>query len=185
MDRLTAINTMLSHIQQAPISSLSGNKTARVLMAENLLDIQTKAVQMLSYDFNKLENFPLYPNEENEIILPKNVLKVDVCKSFFDGNRYVQRGNRLYNKTLNTYKIGRYLEVNIILELNFDELPEPVKWYVIMQAANKFVSQIKDDKNKVAYTQQEVFEAKQTLDEYEAECGKYNILNVYNSRRSL
>ncbi len=185
MDRLQAVNIMLGHIQQSPVSSLSGNKTARTLMAEDLLDTQTKAVQMLSYDFNKLEHYPLYPNEDKEIILPGNVLKVDVCRDYFDGNRYVQRGNRLYDKTLNTYKIGRYLEVNIILELDFEDLPEPVKWYVVMQASNKFVSQVKDDKNKVAYTQQEVFEAKQTLDEYEAECGKYNILNTYNLRRDL
>lgn len=185
MNRLEAINIMLGHINQSPISTLSGNKTARILMAENLLDTQTRAVQMLSYDFNRFEHYPLYPNTDDEIILPSNVLKVDVCEDFFDGNRYVQRGNKLYNKTHNTFKIGRYLEVNIIKQMDFDDLPEPVKWYIVMQASNKFVSQIKDDRNKIAYTEQEVFEAKQTLDEYEAECGNYNILNIYDRRRDL
>lgn len=185
MDRLNAINIMLGHINQTPIATLSGSKTSRILIAENLLDAQTRAVQMLSYDFNRLEHYPLYPNEEGEIVLPISVLKVDVCSNFLDGNKYVQRGKRLYNKTKNTYKINRYLEVNIVKEMEFDDLPEPVKWYVVMQASNKFVSQMKDDRNKVAYTEQEVFEAKQTLDEYEAECGNYNILNTYNPRRDL
>ena len=185
MDKLEAINTMLGHINQSPITTLNGNKTARILMAENLLESQTKAVQMLSYDFNRIENYPLYPNEDEEIILPANTLKVDICKSYLDESRYVQWGNRLYNKTFNTYKIGKYLEGNIIIQLEFEDLPEPVKLYVVMTASNKFVSQIKDDRNKIAYTEQEVFEAKQTLDEYEAECGDYNILNIYNTKRYL
>lgn len=89
MDRLQAVNIMLRHIQQSPVASLSGNKTARTLMAEDLLDRQTKAVQMLSYDFNKLEHYPLYPNEDKEIILPGNVLKVDVlmqahCQEYWE-----------------------------------------------------------------------------------------------------
>lgn len=154
-------------------------------MAENLLKNETRAVQLLSYDFNKIENFPLYPNEDGEIVLPANILKLDVCRHYLDGNRYVQRGNKLYNKTLNTYKIDRKLDVNIILEFPFEELPEPVKNYVLMQACNKFIAQVKDDRNKYAYSQQEVFEAKQTLDEYEAETGNYNILDVYNDKRFL
>jgi hypothetical protein len=139
----------------------------------------------MSYDFNKIENYPLYPNEDEEILLPADTLKVDVCKHYLDGSRYVQRGNKLYNKTRNTYKIGKKLEVNIIMELEFDELPEPVKRYAVMQASNKFIAQVKDDKNKFAYSQQEVFEAKQTIEEYEAECGNYNILNIYNDKRYL
>lgn len=185
MNTLDAINTMLAHISQSPIATLSGSKTARVIMAENLLKNETRSVQLLSYDFNRIENYPLYANEDGEIILPENILKLDVCSHYLDGNRYIQRGKKLYNKTQNTFKINRTLEVNIITELPFEDLPEPAKNYVLMQACNKFIAQIKDDRNKYAYSQQEVFDAKQTLDEFEAESGNYNILNVYNDKRFL
>lgn len=185
MDKLEAINLMLSHINQAPITTLQGNKTSRILMAENILNTQTKALQMLSYAFNQLNDYPLYPNTEGEIILPKDTLRFDINKKYYDGNNYVPRGNKIYNATINSYKINKTLYVNLIKELNFDELPEPAKLYVIMQSSNKFVASIKDDRTKIAYSQQEVLEAKQTLDEYEASYGKYNILNVYDDRRYL
>lgn len=185
MNKLDAINLMLSRINQAPIATLQGSKTARIIIAENILKDEINAFQMQSYAFNEIEHYTLHPDENGEILLPKNTLKIYPCRECFDGNFYVQRGNRMYNKTRNTYKINRSLEVNIITEMDFEDLPEPAKLYIVKKSANVFVETIKDSQSKVKYTEQEIFEAKQILDEYESDCGNYNILEIYNDKRYL
>ena len=179
MDKLDAINVMLSHIAQAPISSLEGHKTARIAMAEDILEQESASVQMLGWFFNSESDYPLHPDENGEIYLPKNTLRVSLP---YESDEYVQHGLKLYNKTRHTYKIGRTLKADIVKQLDFDALPPIAKSYIVKMAANKFVAKVKGSKEMYAFSQAEVAEAKLALEEAEANTGNYSALGEYRYR---
>ena len=73
--KLEAINIMLSCIGHNAINTLEGVKSAFITTAENILDSETKRVQLQSYDFNTEEDYPLTPDVDGFIKIPDNVVK--------------------------------------------------------------------------------------------------------------
>lgn len=182
MNKLQAINEMLACIGQTPISSLQGNKTARTVIAENILDSEIENTQLLGWYFNTEHNYRLHPDEDGEIVLPINTLKVDVERGF---SEYVQRGGRLYDLTLHTFKITEPITATLVFKLNFDELPPSAQKYITMNAANKFVAKTKESQDAYAFTQVEVDEAKAALLQAECDTGNFSMLDTFSMRRAL
>ena len=182
MNKLQAINEMLACIGQTPISSLQGNKTARTVIAENILDNEIESTQLLGWYFNTEHDYRLHPDEDEEIVLPINTLKVDVIR---DLNEYVQRGGRLYNLTQHTFKIKHPVTATIVFKLTFDELPPSAQKFITMNAANKFVAKTKESQDAYAFTQVEVDEAKAALLQAECDTGGYSMLDMFSRKRAL
>ncbi len=182
MNKLNAINQMLSCISQTPLSTLEGNKTARTVMALNILDAETENIQLDDWYFNTEYDYTLHPDENGEIYLPIDTLKVVVMN---ESDEYTQRGLRLYNKTKHTFFINHSLSVIRTYKLSFDELPPAAQKYITMNAANKFVAKVSGSQDAYAFTQVEVDEAKASMLQAECDTGNYSLIDIFPKRRAL
>lgn len=134
---LDAINVMLATLGEAPINTLGSEEgiSPDVAIAKNTLEEINREVQARGWSFNTEKKIKLIPSEEGEVTLPAN------CLSFFPSlfdNALIQRGNRVYDKFKHTYNIGKTIEADIILLLNFEELPEVAKRFITIKAARIF-----------------------------------------------
>lgn len=134
---LDAINIMLATLGEAPINTIESEEgiPPDVAIAKNTLEEINREVQSRGWSFNTEEKIKLISSEEGEIVLPANCLSF--FPSFFD-NALIQRGNRVYDKFKHTYNIGKAIEADVILLLNFEELPEVAKRFITIKAARIF-----------------------------------------------
>lgn len=182
--KLDAVNDLLSAIGENAANSLentSGNLDfALALKTVERID---SMVQEEGWNYNK-ETMTLIPDNEGFIYLPVNCLKIDTCgKDYF--RRVVARGTRMYDKEKNTFQIGNSIEVEIILQLDFEELPAAARRYISMRAAQEFISATVGDSAQFSYSKQAVAEARNAMEQAEAEGADANILesNYQLSRR--
>lgn len=132
---LEAVNAMLRSIGEAPIATLTDIDVPDVEIALTTLRSVSREVQVRGWDFNTDEAYSLEVNGDGNIPLPANTLSVDPTDS---AKRYVQRGARLYDRVAHTYTFTASVEVDIILMLPFDELPEAARQYIFVRAGRQF-----------------------------------------------
>lgn len=130
--KLEAINVLLASIGEAPVNS-EGSGLDEEALASGLINETSRAVQVRGWSWNVEDNYPLSRNEDGEIPLPYNTLKVD-----FQSPRYVARGRRVYDKHKHSYKHSTDLKATITVGLDWEELPEAVRTYVTYRAGRVF-----------------------------------------------
>lgn len=146
MQKLEAINKMLVASGLSSVSSLEDNQHPAVLDALVLLEAADKLIQGKGWYFNTDYNLTLSYNSVNgEVTLPSTTLAVDPCDTTYP---YIQRGNRLYDRVANTYNIGKNIDVTLIQQLAFDELPENAAIHISDVAARDYVADKVGDTNK-------------------------------------
>lgn len=178
--KLEAINIMLSCIGHNAINTLEGVKSAFITTAENILNTETKRLQLQSYDFNTERNYPLVPDVDGFIKIPENVVSIVYPQDYL--NRYTERNGKLYDKVEHSFIIQNPLNVDITFALNFDELPEVVKYYITILSAYKFTKRELGSQAVCVYTQEDVAEAKQAFLESELDLGNYSLIPEYYTR---
>lgn len=132
---LEAVNAMLRSIGEAPIASLVEIDVPDAEIALTTLRSVSREVQVKGWDFNTEEAYSLEVNEDGNVPVPTNTLSVDPTDQT---KRYVQRGGRLYDRVNHTYTFTEAVEVDLILMLPFDELPEAARQYIYVRAARQF-----------------------------------------------
>ena len=177
--KLEAINTMLSCIGQSPLNSLEGTKSYFTISAEKILNDEIKRIQLQGWDFNSEDNYPLVPNTDNEIVIPSNLIMINLPSWL--KNRYIVRNGKLYDKFNHTFKIEHTLKASVVFCLEFEELPEVAREYAKMSAAYKFVKRELGSERACQYTQEDLSEARIALEQHELEIGDYTMIpDMYN-----
>ena len=143
--KLDAVNVMLSIIGEAAVNSLSSG-LLDAEMAETILDNITRSVQSTGWSFNEEIGYTLSPDSKGHLNLPANCVRVDLSQteskyrnSTFD---YVQRGSKLYDKINHTYVISDPVVVDMIVLLDFEELPEAARRFITIRASRSFQERV-------------------------------------------
>lgn len=125
LTELDVINAILATKGMRPLNSLASDHPS-LPPAKSKLDNTMNKTQNLGLWFNT--SYPtLKLNSDSEIVLPAGTLHCDPVKTSY---RTAKRGNRLYNLDTSSYIFDTELEVKLVLELPFDDLPESAKQYV-------------------------------------------------------
>ena len=156
---LQAVNNMLASIGESPVSTLDTGTVVDADLAQTLLFNVNRQVQALGLHCNSEVDYPLSPNEDGEIILPANTLRVDEVYGA-SSRDLTQRGSRLYDRNNRTFVIDESVTLDIVMMLPFDELPEAVRWYIAVKASRIFVDKTMGDEALHAYSRQDEMEAK-------------------------
>lgn len=178
--KLEAINIMLSCIGHNAINTLEGVKSAFITTAENILNSETKRVQLQSYDFNTENNYPLIPDVDGYIKIPENVVSIIYPQDYL--NRFTVRKGKLYDKFNHSFIIKHPINVCITFALKFEELPEVVRYYIAILSAYKFTKRELGSQAVCIYTQEDVNEAKQAFIESELDLGNYSLISEFYTR---
>jgi len=137
--KLDAVNSMLAAIGQSPVNSLD-QSTVDVASALQFLDKASREVQTEGWKFNTEQEYALTINNDGEIPLADNVAAVSLDPFLYPTSTYnvVIRGNRLYNMIGSTFEFTASLTGKAVLLLDWDDLPEHVRSYVLLRARREF-----------------------------------------------
>ena len=182
---LDAVNVMLTSIGESPVNTLgSGLQEAEI--AEVVLDNVSRDVQSAGWHFNTEIRYKLPRNSSNEITIPTNAVKVDKTNLLRDYNLdVVERGRKLYDRIGNKFTFDQDIEVDMVLLLPFEDLPEVARRYITLRAARTYQQRIigNDTLSKMLATDEQ--QAWISLREAEAEASDYTIFDNYDTYRAL
>lgn len=175
-NKLQGINTMLSAIGEPPVNSLAAQR-ADSLIAQSILDETTRDILSYGWQFNTDENVVMTPETTTGFIyISDSIVRVDIASTSDTVDlEVVIRGNRLYNRMTSSYAFTAELTTTQVTLLDFDELPEIAKRYIVIRSARIFQDRVVGSTTLHAFEMQDEIAALARLTEYENEVGDYNI----------
>ena len=139
---LEAINEMLAAVGQAPVTSIDvdddDNPTnPDVAMARETLQQVSREVQAEGWSFNREFNYPLTPDSDKHIVIPSNMLQIDLNRNYFQnkGVDPIRREGKLYDKTNHTYEWKGTQYCDILWLFPWEDLPRPIQDYIVNRSA--------------------------------------------------
>ena len=147
-----------------------------VAIALNTLREVSREVQAEGWSFNKEYDYPITPDNNDEINIPNNVLQMDLntTRTVNLNRDSVNRGGKLYDRMAHSYKwTDETVYVDILWELDWGDIPEPVQAFITARAASIVSSRIIGDPNQYQMLQQKEAFARAMALEYETSQGDY------------
>lgn len=134
---LSAVNSMLATVGEAPINSLEDIGAVDAITALTTLREVTREVLVEGYTFNTDEDFPLLPEGVTpyEVKVPPNALSVVP-----NDEALTVRGGRLYDTATfsHNFKDRGAIQCQIIWGLDFEDMPEVTRQYAAIRAGRRF-----------------------------------------------
>ena len=181
---LDALNVMLTNIGQQPILNIK-NTNPQVALAKTVLNQVVSDVLTEGWTFNRELDFPIEPNSDGEVYLPENVVAWDLTwPTDYD---VVIRDGKLYDKRNHTYEFDKNttLKMDIVWLFDFEDIPNAIRNYITIRAANLFAMRTTGSTEIAKYGQQEEMQARATALDYETQQGDWNIFQNPNGTRSF
>jgi len=186
---LQAVNQILASVGQAPVTTLE-QTNPDVAIAYNTLQQVSREVQAEGWTFNKEYHYPLTPNSDGEIVIPDNMLQIDLCMDeYYNRDKDpIRRDGKLYDRNSHSYKWKQrthYFDITWLFD--WLDLPPVIRDYITSRAsAMVSMRVIGDPVQYQVLQQQEAYMRAQAL-EYETQQGDYTFFghprggNYYNS----
>jgi len=103
---LPAINQILASVGQAPVTTLDTTNPDVAIAYDTLLQV-SREVQAEGWTFNKEYDYGFTPDSNNEIVIPSNVLQIDLHNREADYKQYdvVRRNGKLYMNDISGFAL--------------------------------------------------------------------------------
>lgn len=162
--RLAAINLCLAVLGRAGVADASSpNVDAQMASREvDRVSYQTQHKGGAGWWFNRENSWILKPNQDGMIVLPNNVLSVLVARCGTQPIRgFTYRGDKLYDTVTHSFDLrdrlnqlgSDSLNLDLVLQLPYEELPPSAKMFIAYRAAYNFSGQQEFDANKLQVLQ--------------------------------
>ena len=177
--KLEAVNSMLGHIGESPVNSISNTNALPVSAATAIsaLDEVSRAVQSEGWNFNTEVNVSLSPAGDGTITLSDDIIEMDPIDTSID---VVQRGLGLFDRSNNTTVFTSNLKVNQTRLLDWDSLPEPARRYVTLSASRVFQGRVVGSRELEALIARDEYTARAKLLEFDAGSSDRTIFDSYD-----
>lgn len=176
--KLEAVNVCLNNIGEAPVTSLDSGLLVDAQIASDIVDEISREVQSYGWNFNT-EVFTLTPDIDGFINLPAATLKVDSVQANA-AEDLIMRGSRLYDKDNNTFVFTESKTVEVVLFLDFDEMPETIRRFIALRSARVFQERQLGVDALSAQNREDERRAWAMLMSEEADSSDYNVLTDSN-----
>lgn len=186
---LDAVNQILGAVGQAPVTTLTNTNPDVAIAYDTLLEVN-REVQAEGWGFNTETEYPFTPNTSGEVVVPDNVLSIDLSDIYENkGREVVRRSGKLYDKINHTYSWSSFSTVkcDVVWFFDFVDLPIPVRDYIVARAAVMASSKIVGDSTLYQMLQQKEALTRANLMEYDCNQGDYSFFgfprgdNFYSS----
>ena len=171
---LPAINQILMACGQAPVTTLDETNPDVAIAYQTLLEV-SREVQSEGWTFNKEPHYEMTPDSNNEILIPNNVLQIDLSASNASDKHVIQKNGKLYDKEHHT---DQWTDGNVDCDITwlFDwvELPRPIQDYITSRASTITSSRIIGDSTQYQMLQQKEAYMRAMAMEYECNQGDYS-----------
>ena len=182
---LEAINEMLNAIGEGQVSTLD-TANADVAQCLRLLRDHSRKVQSKGWWFNLETDYTISPDGNGNLVLPVNALKVDTSGDDRYEKPYIQRGLKLYDPINHTLVFTEPVNVDLVIGLGWDDLPQTVRSYITACAGLEFVDTDLANEVRHAFTKDRRDAAYLDVLTEEAEAADYNMLtDSYSGQEML
>ena len=202
---LSAVNSILGAIGQAPITQLKDPVTGAITNANpeiqfiyNLLKDASIDVQSEGWHFNKEEHVEFQVDSTtNKVTIPADVVKLDFHNNWHERTyNFVRRGGFLYDKINHTdvfTDMADSIELDVIRLYNYEDLPPVFKRYITYRASRMAATQLVANPQLVQLLGQQEALSRAALMEYECNQGNHSMFgfeddtayNTYQPWRNL
>lgn len=171
---LDAVNEIIGSIGESPVNTLENPMNVDVINAIRILNLVNRQVQSRRWSFNTIDSYVLNPDVfTHKIRWSDNFLFI----KGIDRINYIKRGEYLYDATNKTSDFMSPIEVECVLLVPFEDMPEPMRQYITAKAAREFQVRYLGDQALTEEMARSEMEAWQSLQEYELELNNFNLLD--------
>jgi hypothetical protein len=175
LTELEAVNSLLSAIGEAAVSSLETATTVEVTQAKNLLSNVNRETQQKGWHFNTEWDVILTRDSDNKIPIGSSILSVYV-ENQLTTIRGISGVMYIYDLDNNTFTWTKNLTNAVTITLlDFQDTPQAVRQYVTTKAARIFQEEIIGQTSAETVNRMEESEAYADLLDDEAERAGYNV----------
>ena len=175
---LSAVNSILGSIGQAPVTNLNFTNP-EIEFIYNLLKEANVEVQSEGWVFNREDHYPFTPDNNKHILIPSNILRMDVCEEeVYRNTDVVKRDGKLYNKVEHTYEFDSPVDMNVTWLFPFEDLPQPFKRLIVAKASTRAAVQLVSNPTLVQLLGQQEAYTRAIVLEYECNQGDHNFLGM-------
>ena len=184
---LSAVNSILGAIGQAPITQLKDPNTGAIANANpeiqfiyNLLRDATVDVQSEGWHFNRERHVPFAKDAvTNKITIPADVVRIDLPDNWSRRHyNFVRRGGFLYDKITHTdifTDMASPIELDIVKIYPFEDLPPVFKRFIVYRASRTAATQLVANPQLVQLLGTQEAVARASLMEYECNQGNHSM----------
>lgn len=184
---LAAVNQIIGAVGQAPVTTLNQTNPDVAIAYDTLIEVN-REVQAEGWSFNTETEYPFTPDTNGEILVPSNILLIDLS-NIYENNGYevVLRGGKLYNKINHTFIWEDQVKCDVVWLFDFSDLPTPFRDFVTARAAVQASTKMVGESTVYQMLQQKEAMARANAMEYECNQGNYSFFgmprgnNFYNS----
>ena len=177
--QLEAVNSMLGHIGESPVNSISDTSAVPVSVSVAIaaLNEVSKDVQSEGWHFNT-ETDVKYSPVGGAITVPADIIQFDPIDTSLD---IVQRGATLFDRKNNTTTFTSDLTVNQMRLLDWDSLPEVARRYITLKASRVFQGRIIGSRELESLIARDEYVARANLLEADGSTSDRTIFDNYDT----
>ncbi len=183
---LSSVNSILGSIGQAPISRIYKGKGEDLqyinpevaFIHQILMEVDTD-VQNEGWVWNTEYDYELIPDNDQEIKLPDDVLRMDVSEGqVYRTSDVVRRNGKLYDKLHHTYKFETSHYFDIVWKFPYEDLPSVFKRYITLRASGRAATQLVTNPQLVQLLGTQEAQARAACLEYECNQGDHSFFGT-------
>ena len=184
---LPAVNEILASVGQAPVTTLDQTNPDVAIAYDTLTNV-SREVQAEGWTFNTEEFYELTPDVNGEVLIPNNVLQIDLHAEKDNEYEAIRRNGKLYEKVNHTYDwttLTNWDKVACDIVWFFDgvDLPRPIQDYIVARTAAIVSSRIVGDPQQYRMLQEkELYNRAQAM-EYECNQGDYTFFGHQRGKK--
>jgi len=184
---LPAVNEILASVGQAPVTTLDQTNPDVAIAYDTLLNV-SREIQSEGWIFNTEEFYELVPDTNGEIIIPNNILQIDLHDEKDNQYEAVRRNGKLYEKINHTYDwttLTNWEKVacDIVWFFDWVDLPRPFQDYIVAKAAAIVSSRIVGDPQQYQILATRELQSRATAMEYECNQGDYTFFGHQRGKK--
>ena len=175
---LAAVNQILGAVGQAPVTTLDQTNPDVAIAYDTLVEVN-REIQSEGWVFNTEEEYPFNQDVNGEILIPDNILLLDLSSIFENiGVEVVKRNGKLYNKTEHTFTWTAPIKCDVVWLFDFIDLPVPFRDLIVARASMQASTKMVGDTTIYQMLQQKESLARANAMEYECNQGDYSFFGA-------
>ena len=178
---LSAVNAILGAIGQSPVTTID-KTNPEVGFIYNLLRDANVDLQAEGWHFNTEKHVTFTPDSTTgKITIGADILKMDTTEGWSDRTHdVVKRNGFLYDKQSHTDDFSDHTTINldIVRLLNYADLPEVFKRYIIYKASVRAATQLVGNAQLAQLLAQQEVMARSAIIEYECNQGNHTMFGL-------
>ena len=172
-EELPAVNQILSSVGQAPVTTLDQTNPDVAIAYDTLIQV-SREVQSEGWTFNKEFHYPFTPDNNNEIVIPSNILQIDLDRDGgYTDKSIIRRNGKLYDRQAHSYTFTEEVNCDVVWLFDWVDLPRPIQDYITARATCQVVQKIVGDPNLYKLCQEKEGYTRAMALEYECNQGKF------------